>query len=474
MKKLYWLPNMKADIATYVSKCLTCAKVKAEHKKPSGLLVQPKIPEWKWDNITMDFVTKLPKSSQGYDTIWVIVNRITKSAIFTSIRETEPMDKLVRIYLKEVATRHKIPVSIINDRDPSFVPKFWMSLQNALGTRLDMSTEYHPKTDGLGYHLPLVESSYNNSYRASIKAAPFEALYGRKCRSPVYGTEVGEAQILGPELIQETTEKIDQIKQRIQAAHDRQKSYADLKHKPMEFRVGDKVMLKVSPWKGVVHVGKRGKLNPSPHKVEQPMEQEGKGDSVGARRNAEPPRARRIAGNDEKTQSLKKPSSLVSLSKSIDNDFARFNTIITSLKALDEGFSSKNYVRKFRRALHPKWLAKVMAIEESKDLTSLSLDELIGNLKVYEESSDEESLTSDSEDEEYAMAVRDFNSSSKDEEAKEIVLDVKIRITLSDNSQSHQEAKTKGPLLEEHGAITTKMRKIRLKTKLVLWFKHQI
>ncbi|GJS98636.1 putative reverse transcriptase domain-containing protein [Tanacetum coccineum] len=111
-------------------------------------------------------------------------------------------------------------------------------------------------------HLPLVEFSYNNSYHASIKAAPFEALYGRKCRSPVCWTEVGEAQILGPELIQETTEKIVQIKQRMQAARDRQKSYADLKRKPMEFQVGDKVMLKVSPWKGVVRFGKRGKLNP--------------------------------------------------------------------------------------------------------------------------------------------------------------------------------------------------------------------
>ncbi|GJT05020.1 putative reverse transcriptase domain-containing protein [Tanacetum coccineum] len=158
-------------------------------------------------------------------------------------------------------------------------------LRNALGTNLDMSTAYHPQTDGQSErtiqtledmlracaidfgkgwvnHLPLVEFSYNNSYHASIKAAPFEALYGRKCRSPVCWTEVGEAQILGPELIQETTEKIIQIKQRMQAARDRQKSYADLKRKPMEFQVGDKVMLKVSPWKGVVRFGKRGKLNP--------------------------------------------------------------------------------------------------------------------------------------------------------------------------------------------------------------------
>ncbi|GKF11055.1 putative reverse transcriptase domain-containing protein [Tanacetum coccineum] len=233
----------------------------------------------------MDFVTKLPKTSQGYDTIWVIVDRLTKSAIFTPMRETDLMDKLARIYLKEVVTRHGIPVSIICDRDPRFASNFWRSLQNALGTNLDMSTAYHPQTDrqsertiqtledmlracaidfGKGWvnHLPLVEFSYNNSYHASIKAALFEALYGRKCRSPVCWTEVREAHILGPELIQETTEKIVQIKQRMQAAHDRQKSYAYLKRKPMEFQVWDKVMLKVSPWKGVVYFGKRGKLNP--------------------------------------------------------------------------------------------------------------------------------------------------------------------------------------------------------------------
>nr|GEZ76798.1 retrotransposon protein, putative, Ty3-gypsy subclass [Tanacetum cinerariifolium] len=231
MKKPYWWPNMKADIATYVSKCLTCVKVEAEHQNPSRLLVQPKIPEWKWDNITMDFVTKLPKSSQGYDANWVIADRLTKSAIFTPIRETNPMDKLARIYLKEVVTRHGIPVSIISDHDPRFASNFWRYLQNALGTRLDMSTAYHPETDGQSErtiqtledmlracaidfrkgwvnHFPLVEFSYNNSYQATIKAAPFEALYGQKCRSPVCWTEVGEAQILGPELIQETTEKI--------------------------------------------------------------------------------------------------------------------------------------------------------------------------------------------------------------------------------------------------------------------------
>ncbi|GJV97759.1 putative reverse transcriptase domain-containing protein [Tanacetum coccineum] len=232
------------------------ARVKAEHQRPSGLLVQPKIPEWKWDNITMDFVTKLPKTSQGYDTIWVIVDRLTKSAIFTPMRETDPLDKLARLYLKEVVTRHGIPVSIICDRDPRFASNFWRSLQNALGTNLDMSTAYHPQTDGQSER---TIQTLEDMLRACAIDFGLERVV---CRSPVCWTEVGEAQILGPELIQETTEKIIQIKQRMQAARDRQKSYADLKRKPMEFQVGDKVMLKVSPWKGVVRFGKRGKLNP--------------------------------------------------------------------------------------------------------------------------------------------------------------------------------------------------------------------
>ncbi|GJT52851.1 putative reverse transcriptase domain-containing protein [Tanacetum coccineum] len=116
--------------------------------EPSRLLAQPDILQWKWDNITMDFVTKLPKSSQGYDTIWVIVDRLTKSASFVPMRETDSMDKLTRIYLKEVDTRHEIPLLIICNRDPRFASRFWKSLQNALGTTLDMSTTYHTQTDG--------------------------------------------------------------------------------------------------------------------------------------------------------------------------------------------------------------------------------------------------------------------------------------------------------------------------------------
>ncbi|GJY31110.1 putative reverse transcriptase domain-containing protein [Tanacetum coccineum] len=120
LKKLYWWPNMKAEIATYVGKCLTCAKVKAEYQKPSGLLVQPVIPVWKWENITMDFVTKLPKTSTGQDTVWVIVDRLTKSAHFLPMKENDSMEKLTRLYLKEVVSKHGVPVSIISDRDGRF------------------------------------------------------------------------------------------------------------------------------------------------------------------------------------------------------------------------------------------------------------------------------------------------------------------------------------------------------------------
>nr|GFC22149.1 putative reverse transcriptase domain-containing protein [Tanacetum cinerariifolium] len=162
------------------------------------------------------------------------------------------MDKLARIYLKEVVTRHGIPVSIISDRDPRLASNFWRSLQNALGTRLDMSTAYHPETDGQSERT--IQTLEDMLHACAIEFGKGWVNHLPLCRSPVCWTEVGEAQILGPELIQETTEKIVQIKQRMQAAHDRQKSYADLK-------LGDKVMLKFSPWKGVVRFGKRGKLN---------------------------------------------------------------------------------------------------------------------------------------------------------------------------------------------------------------------
>nr|GEZ26324.1 putative reverse transcriptase domain-containing protein [Tanacetum cinerariifolium] len=253
LKNLYWWHNIKAEFATYVIKCLICGKVKIEYQKPSGLLVQPEILQWKWENITMDFVTKLPKTSAGQDTIWVIVDRLTKSAHFLPMREDDTLEKLTRQYLKEVVSRHEVPVLIILDRDGRFTSHFWKSLNKALGTRLDMSTAYQPETNGQSERTIQTSEDMLRTYVLD---------FGKGWDKHISLAEAGDRQLTGPEIIHETTEKIVQIKSRIQAARDRQKSYADVRRKPLEFQVEDNVMLKVSPWKGVIRFGKRGKLNP--------------------------------------------------------------------------------------------------------------------------------------------------------------------------------------------------------------------
>ncbi|GKE85377.1 putative reverse transcriptase domain-containing protein [Tanacetum coccineum] len=144
LRDRYWWPGMKKNIAVYVSRCLTCLKVKAEHQRPSGLLQQPEIPEWKWEGIAMDFITKLPRTSSGHDTVWVIVDRLTKSVHFLPMRENYRMDRLARLYLNEIVARNGVPISIISDRDSQFTSRFWQSMQEALGTQLDMSMAYHP------------------------------------------------------------------------------------------------------------------------------------------------------------------------------------------------------------------------------------------------------------------------------------------------------------------------------------------
>ncbi|GJT22672.1 putative reverse transcriptase domain-containing protein [Tanacetum coccineum] len=212
----------------------------------------------------MDFITKLPKTSNGQDVIWIIVDRLTKSAHFLPMKETDSMEKLTRQYLKEVVSRHVVPVSIISDRDSRYTshvtpPKighqregnrgltshFWQSLQKALGTQLDISTAYHPQTDGKSERTI-------QTLEDMLRACVIDFGKGWDRHLPL---------LTGPEIFHETTKKIIQIKSRIQVARDRQKSYTDVRHKPLEFQVGDKVMLKVSPWKGVIGFGKRGKLN---------------------------------------------------------------------------------------------------------------------------------------------------------------------------------------------------------------------
>ncbi|GJT84639.1 putative reverse transcriptase domain-containing protein [Tanacetum coccineum] len=228
LKLFYWWPNMKADIATYVSKCLTCAKVKAEHQKPSGLLQQPKIPVWKWERITMDFVSELREG-----------------------QKMDSMEKLTRLYLKEIVCRHGVPVLIISDRDNLFTSNLWRSLQKALETNLDMSTAYRPQTDGQSER---TIQTLEDMLRAYV--IDFGNSWDRHL--PL----VGDSQLIGPELIRDTTEKIIQIKNRLLTARSHQKSYADKRLKPLEFEVGDMVLLKVSPWKGAVYFRKSGKLSP--------------------------------------------------------------------------------------------------------------------------------------------------------------------------------------------------------------------
>nr|GEY64825.1 retrotransposon protein, putative, Ty3-gypsy subclass [Tanacetum cinerariifolium] len=202
LKKLYWWPNMKADIATFVSKCLTCAKVKAEHQKPSSLIQQPKIPKWKWEKITMDFVSGLLRTPSGYDSIWVIVDRLTKSAYFLPMKKTDSIEKLAQLYLKEIVCRHGVLVLIISDRDIGIDTYLWSNSPTI--TAIMRASRLHYSMHSMG------ESVDHQSAGAKI----------------------------------------------------RQKSYADVRRKPMEFEVGDKVMLKVSPWKGVIRFRKRDELSP--------------------------------------------------------------------------------------------------------------------------------------------------------------------------------------------------------------------
>ena len=186
----------------------------------------------------MDFVTHFPRTLQGHDAVWVIVDRLTNSAHFIVVRMTITLERFCWLYIQEIVRLHGVPVSIVSDRDPRFTTHFWKSFQNAMGTRLTMSTTFDPQTDGQSEriiqvledmlracvldhrgsweeHLPLVELAYKYSYQASIQMAPYEALYGRSCRLPICWTEVGVSSITGPDLIRDTSEKVSLIRQRL-------------------------------------------------------------------------------------------------------------------------------------------------------------------------------------------------------------------------------------------------------------------
>ena len=270
IRPFYYWPGMKREIAEYVSWCAICQQVKAERKKPFGLMQPLPVPQWKWENITMDFVYKLPRTRNGYDGVWVIVDQLTKLAHFIPVREKYSLNELVELFLSKIVKYHGTLVSIISDRDPRFTSKFWKAFQEAFGAELRYNTAYHPQTDGQSertiqnledmlrasvlqfgddWHakLDLMELAYNNSYHSSIGMAQFEALYGKACRTPLCWSEVGERPLVGPEIVEETTHNVQVIKANMEAAQDRQKSLADRHAIDRVYAVSDWVFLKLSP-----------------------------------------------------------------------------------------------------------------------------------------------------------------------------------------------------------------------------------
>src|SRR3954466_5148678 len=254
LRERFWWPSLKREIAGYIATCDVCQRVKAEHQRPAGLLQPLPIPDWKWDEIGMDFITGLTRTRSGYDSIWVVVDRLTKVAHFIPVKTTYDSAKLAKIYMSMIVCLHGVPSKVVSDRGTQFTSRFWRQLHETLGTRLEFSTTFHPQTDGqtervnqiledmlracaLDYgsswddNLPYAEFSYNNSYQASLHMAPFELLYGRKCRTPLMWDEVGERQFFGPGLIREAGEKVKLIRERMKIAQSRQKSYADAKRK---------------------------------------------------------------------------------------------------------------------------------------------------------------------------------------------------------------------------------------------------
>ncbi|KAK1680723.1 hypothetical protein QYE76_041571 [Lolium multiflorum] len=222
LKEQFWWHGMKREIGSYIAKCDICQRVKAEHQRPAGLLQPLQIPEWKWDSVGMDFITGLPKSSKGNDSIWVVVDRLTKVAHFIPVKTTYQGPRLAELYISRIVSLHGTPKSIVSDR----------------------------------------EFSYNNSYQASLQMAPFEALYGRKCHTPLNWSEVGESQVFGPDVLREAEEKVHKIREYLKTAQSRQKSYADKRRREMTFEIGDFVYLKVSPLKGMQRFQLKGKLAP--------------------------------------------------------------------------------------------------------------------------------------------------------------------------------------------------------------------
>ncbi|WVZ84376.1 hypothetical protein U9M48_031414 [Paspalum notatum var. saurae] len=234
LKERFWWYGMNRAVAEYVAVCDTCQRVKAEHQRPAGLLQPLKIPEWKWEEISMDFIVGLPRTQKGYNSIWVIVDRLTKVAHFIPVNTTYSGARLAELYISRIVCLHGVPKRIISDRGSQFTSRFWEQLHDSLDSKLQFSTAYHPQTDGqtertnqiledmlrvcaIQYgtswdkSLPYAEFSYNNSYQASLKKSPFEALYGRRCRTPLFWNQTGEKQVFGLDHIRDAEQQIKMV-----------------------------------------------------------------------------------------------------------------------------------------------------------------------------------------------------------------------------------------------------------------------
>jgi hypothetical protein len=272
LKQNCWWSNMKVNIAKYVDECDTCHRMKASHLKSAGVLQPLWIPMWKWDGISMDFIVGLPLTARKKDSIWVIMDKLTKTAHFIAVHTTYLVQQYAEIYMDQIVRLHGIPKTIIFDRGTQFVAPFWEQLYECLGTKLIRSSSYHPQTDGQTERvnqiledilrasilhfdkswdkcLSLAEFSYNNSYQASLKMAPFDAQYGRRCRTPLNWSEAEERTLFGLDLVKHAEEKVQVIRENLKLAQFRQKSYHDKGTTPRHFEVGDYVYLKVSPTK---------------------------------------------------------------------------------------------------------------------------------------------------------------------------------------------------------------------------------
>jgi hypothetical protein len=244
VKSHYFWPGMKKEIAEYIARCMECQKVKAKHRHPAGLLQPLPILEWKWDVVTMDFITRLPRTSKHHDSIMVVVDKLTKAAHFIPLKTTHRAADVADIFLKEVARLHGIPKTIVSDRDPKFTSNFWKGLFKGFRTNLNFSIAYHPESDGHTErvnrviedmmrmyvmdkpsrwedYLHLVEFTYNNGYLASLKMSPFEALYGRKFNTPVSWDNPANIIVVGSKLLKEMEDQMIKIKQNLKSSQDR-------------------------------------------------------------------------------------------------------------------------------------------------------------------------------------------------------------------------------------------------------------